>query len=238
MAEPSRGILDHAVAATPLAVLDFETTGLHAGGDRVVEVSVARVEPGGEPRLVLDTLIDPQRPVAATFIHGIRDDDVIDAPTFREIAGALIDALDGCVLAAYNAYFDMRFLDWEMRAAGVAERPPYLCLMYLRSLLGLGRRCSLDEACRVHRIEWSRAHASTAHTAAADALAAAGLWARYLPAMVDREIRTFGDLAAQRRYKFTESFIRPPLRAPALWPSADRPRLKPRGRAWAMPVDA
>lgn len=228
MPEPAPGILDHAVAETPLAVLDFETTGLTAGGDRVIEVAVVRLEPGRGPHLALDTLVNPQRPVAATFIHGIRDRDVIDAPTFRDITGELVRALDGCVLAAYNAYFDMRFLDWEMRAAGLADRPPFLCLMYLRQLLGLGRRCGLDQACQTHGIE----HAM-AHTAANDALAAARLWGSCVAAMIDRKIRTFGDLAESGRYKFIESFRRPPLRAENRLPAMLGVHLKPRGRPLA-----
>jgi len=229
--EPSAGILDRPVMETSLAVLDFETTGLYAGGDRVIEVAVVRLEPGRGPQLALDTLVNPQRPVAATYIHGISDRDVIDAPTFREISGELVRALEGCVLAAYNAYFDMRFLDWEMRAAGLADRPPFLCLMYLRPLLGLGRRCGLDQACQTHGIE----HA-TAHTAADDALAAARLWGSCVAAMIDRRIRTFGDLAEWGRYKFTDSFMRPPLRLEHTLLTPLRTRLKPRARPSACPI--
>jgi DNA polymerase-3 subunit epsilon len=227
--EPAPGILDHAVAETPLAVLDFETTGLNAGGDRVIEVAVVRLERGREPHLALNTLVNPRRPVAATHIHGIRDRDVIDAPTFREISVDLVRALEGCVLAAYNAYFDMRFLDWEMRAAGLRDRPPFLCLMYLRPLLGLGRRCGLARACRAHGI----GHAA-AHTAADDALAAAGLWGSCIAAMIDRKIRTFGELAACGRYKFTESFTRPPLRSEGTLLPRPGARLKPRARPPAV----
>lgn len=228
MPEPSPGILDRPVMETPLAVLDFETTGLYAGGDRAIEVAVVRLEPGCGPQLALDTLVNPQRPVAATHIHGIRDRDVIDAPTFREMSGELVRALEGCVLAAYNAYFDMRFLDWEMRAAGLADRPPFLCLMYMRPLLGLGRRCGLDCACCAHGIDHS-----TAHTAADDALAAARLWRFYVPGMVELGIRTFRDLAERGKYKFTDSFTRPPLRSEdTLLPALDAP-LKPRARPLA-----
>lgn len=74
------GVLHHVIKDTPIAVLDFETTGLSAGNDRVVEVSVVRIEPGLPPRLVLDTLINPRRRVAATHIHGITDRHVVDPP--------------------------------------------------------------------------------------------------------------------------------------------------------------
>jgi DNA polymerase III epsilon subunit-like protein len=78
-----QGISPFRIDDTPIAIIDFETTGLIAGADRVVEVSVVRVDPGEEPRLVLDTLINPQRHVSATEIHGITDADVADAPYFQ-----------------------------------------------------------------------------------------------------------------------------------------------------------
>src|SRR5437899_8402986 len=95
------------IAETPVAVLDFETTGLSPGRDRVVEVAVVRVEPGQPPRLVLDTLVNPRRRMACTEIHGITDADVADAPEFAEIADDLQAAIGGCALAAYNVYFDL-----------------------------------------------------------------------------------------------------------------------------------
>ena len=67
--------------------MDIETTGLYPGGDRIVELAVVRIEPNEAPRLVLDTLVNPKRRVAATEIHGITDADVADAPPFEEIAG-------------------------------------------------------------------------------------------------------------------------------------------------------
>lgn len=44
----------------PLAVIDFETTGLSPkGGARVVEIAVVRALPGRKPEVVLDSLVDP-----------------------------------------------------------------------------------------------------------------------------------------------------------------------------------
>lgn len=200
------GILDRRIDATPVAVLDFETTGLSAGADRVIEVSVVRIEPGKEPVLAFDTLVCPNRRVSATDIHGITDEDVFDAPTFVEISGDLVRSMTDCVLAAYNVYFDIKFLTFELEAAGLGAIPPHLCLMYLRPLLGLGKRCSLDDACVAHGI----GHAST-HVAAADALASAGLWQEYVPALKSRNVVTFGDLADLASYKFIQSFRQAPF---------------------------
>lgn len=203
----SAGITDHTVLETPIAVLDFETTGLTAGTDRVVEVSVMRLEPGSNPKIVLDTLVNPERPVAATEIHGITDADVAQAPKFAEIAGEFARAICDCAVAAYNVYFDMRFFEYEMQRAGITGCPPHFCLMYMRPMLELGARCRLGEACQAHGIEYDETH-----VAAQDVEASAQLMEFYFKVMRERNIRTFGDLAALRKYKFVHSFWLDPIR--------------------------
>lgn len=122
----SHGTHARRIADTSFAILDFETTGLSPGADRVLEISVVRLDPGQQPRLVFDTLVNPQRPVSPTEIHGITDADVADAPRFQDIAGDLLDAIAGCVVAAYNVYFDMRFLQYELSLHGIRQSPPHV----------------------------------------------------------------------------------------------------------------
>ena len=200
------GVLERPLLEMPYAVLDVETTGLSAGLDRIVEIAVARVEPDKDPQIVLDTLINPERLVSATWIHGITDDDVADAPTFPEIVPLLLRALEGCVVSAYNIYFDARFLEFELSRAGVLNSPPQLCLMYLRPLLGLGRACSLGEACRFHGIPYR-----PLHTSAADTLAASLLLKAYQLEFADQNLYTFEDLARGKRYKFLRTLEHEPL---------------------------
>lgn len=217
------GIAEKAIANTTLAVVDLETTGLYPEGDRVVEVAVVRMEPGRAPALVLDTLINPQRRVSGTEIHGITDADVRDAPRFQDVAGSIIEALAGCVFASYNVYFDSKFMQGEFLRVGVPTFPPHLCLMYMRPMLGLGNRCTLEDACRAHGVQQA-----VAHHAGADALAAAYLWTAYLATLQKKGVRTFGDLAKLKSYKFIESFSTDPLTAlfPGLGKAA---KFKPRG---------
>lgn len=191
---------------TPVAIIDFETTGLTPGYDRVVEVSVVRLDPGSEPKLVFDSLVNPRRKVTGTEVHGITDADVAGAPEFGDIAGDLIDAISGCAVSAYNVYFDMGFLEAELAGVGVRKPIPHFCLMYMRPMLNIGKRCRLDLACAEMGIELD-----DAHVAAADALASAKLMQRYLDAMRERELETYGDLARLKSYKFIKSFENPPL---------------------------
>ena len=204
------GIASQPIHETPVAIIDFETTGLTAGADRVIEVSVVRVDPGQKPCLVLDTLVNPHRHVAATEIHGITDADLENAPYFHEIAGELLGVLEGCVLAAYNVYFDIKFLNFEMANAGIEHEPPHFCLMYMRPLLGLGSRCKLQEACRHHGINYD-----ATHIAAQDALASGQLLKCYLDELHRQQIRTYNDLTRLRNYRFLKSFVNDPFPSPS-----------------------
>jgi DNA polymerase III epsilon subunit-like protein len=200
------GISHRSIQETPIAIIDFETTGLTAGYDRVVEVAIVRIDPGSEPRVVLDTLVNPMRRVAATEIHGITDDDVADAPRFSDIAGEVVAALNGSVVAAYNVYFDIKFLSSELFAVGIDHEPPHFCLMYLRPMLGLGSRCKLEVACQAHGVAYQ-----PTHMAARDAMAAACLLRHYMQQAQNRGISSFAELGRLKNYKFVQSFGQEPL---------------------------
>jgi DNA polymerase-3 subunit epsilon len=204
----TKGIANHKINETPIAVVDLETTGLTPGFDRVIEISVFKKEPRKRSYLAFDTLVNPKRPVSATEIHGITDEDVKNAPAFDDIAGDFVDVLSGCVIAAYNVYFDIKFLERELNQTGVSYLPPHFCLMYMRPLLNLGCRCNLETACHEHGINFN---CQTAHIAASDAEASAKLMEYYLNIMLDRKISTFGQLSRLKSYKFLNSFIYAPL---------------------------
>lgn len=200
-----------AIGSVPLCIVDLETTGLSAGYDRIVEVSVVRLEPDGDARVVLDSLVDPQRRVTGTEIHGITDGHVKGAPTFDQLTPELLEALDGAVLTSYNIYYDLRFLKEELGRTGYQLEVPHICAMYLRPLLGIGSRCALRLACEEHGIE----HLG-GHSAAGDAVAATELMQHYLEVMNRMALGSFGELRRRgKRYKFLESFDLPPPRYPS-----------------------
>jgi DNA polymerase III epsilon subunit-like protein len=112
-------LLARPITDVPLAIVDVETTGLWAEtGDRVCEVAVLRVEPGREPE-VFSSLVNPHRPIepAASNVSGLRDADVAGAPDFESLVGPLTARLEGAVLVAHNAEFDVGFLTAEYAIA-------------------------------------------------------------------------------------------------------------------------
>lgn len=99
----------------PLAFFDLETTGINIAKDRIIEISVVKVHPGGREEWFTKKL-NPGMPISpqATAIHGIRDEDVAGCPSFREIGKDLVKFLEGCDLAGYNAIrFDIPLLAEE-----------------------------------------------------------------------------------------------------------------------------
>ena len=104
-----------------LVFFDLETTGTDPDADRIVEISVLRIEPDGH-RESRTRRINPGRPIplGATAIHGIRDADVRGEPSFRQIARGLLEFLADADLAGFNvARFDVPLLDREFRECGL-----------------------------------------------------------------------------------------------------------------------
>jgi DNA polymerase-3 subunit epsilon len=105
----------------PIAFIDLETTGINVSTDRIVELSVLKISPNGKEEW-MSTRVNPGIPIPAktTAIHGIRDEDVINSPTFKEVARNLAAFLEGCDLAGYNAIkFDIPVLAEEFLRVNV-----------------------------------------------------------------------------------------------------------------------
>ena len=163
---------------TGYTVLDLETTGLFPQKhDRILEIGIVSVSEDGDVLDEWSTLVNPGRDVGPTAIHGITARDVLDAPTFRDVAGHVIGSLTGRTLVAHNARFDTHFLDYEFERAGLGTRAPTpsLCTMQLSSSYLRGSSRKLKDCCTAASV----AHVDE-HTAIGDARAVAGLLRFYL----------------------------------------------------------
>ncbi|MBC7745663.1 MAG: 3'-5' exonuclease [Flavobacterium sp.] len=105
----------------PLAFFDLETTGVNVASDRIVEISILKAMPDGSEE-VKTMRINPGIPIPleSSLVHGIYDEDINDAPKFREVAEGLARFLDQCDLAGYNSNkFDIPVLMEEFLRARV-----------------------------------------------------------------------------------------------------------------------
>ncbi len=150
---------DLPVEATPLAFVDLEMTGLDVERDRVVEVCIERVV-GGVVHSHVTTLVQPgDRAGGAAQYHGLDAAALAGAPAFADVADAVLACLEGAVLVAHAASWDVRFLTAELTRAGRTSH-----LAYWLDTLSLSRRSfafhsySLDALCRELGIERGQAH--------------------------------------------------------------------------------
>jgi DNA polymerase III subunit epsilon len=109
--------------ARPLVWLDLESTQPHElaapnpDQDRIIDVSVLKMLPGGEVR-TFHSRVNPLIPITAssTEHHGIVDADVAEAPTWRDVGPKVYAGLAGCDLAGYNVKrYDAKLLQAEAK---------------------------------------------------------------------------------------------------------------------------
>lgn len=104
----------------PIAFFDLESTGTDRENDRIVEIAVCKYDPSGQFKTVRRR-VNPTIPIpaGASDIHGIKDEDVANEPTFKQLAKGLLDLLAGCDIAGFNSNsFDVPLLFNEFARAG------------------------------------------------------------------------------------------------------------------------
>ena len=104
-----------------LIILDLETTGTWVEKDKIVEIGMVKYLPGGYKKGFVKRVNPGMHiPESVSKITGIKDKDVKDAPTFREIAPQVIDFLGDCDLGGFNIErFDIPLLEREIIDAGL-----------------------------------------------------------------------------------------------------------------------
>lgn len=105
----------------PIAFVDLETTGINISTDRIVEIAIVKITPDGS-RQVKRKLINPLIPIpkSSSDIHGITDEMVKDAPSFKQAANELKQFMENCDLGGYNSNrFDIPMLIEEFLRIGI-----------------------------------------------------------------------------------------------------------------------
>ncbi len=161
-------------APAAYAVFDCETTGTDPATDEIVSLAVVRLDGDGSEAARFASLVRPSQPIPAeaSAVHGIDDQDVAGAPFFGAIAGRVLELLDGAVLVAHNAAFDLAMLQQALRRVGLRYEPPAVActLEAFRLLEPAAASHRLEAICERHGIALDGAH-----EALGDVLATTGL---------------------------------------------------------------
>lgn len=167
----------------PLAFLDLEMTGLDPRRDRVVEVCIEKVV-GGEVKARLHSIVRPEGGESGNaHVHGIDDEEIKNAPTFAELADRIEEILSGAVLVAHGAWWDVTFVEAEMRRLPSPRHRSFTIPFYLDTLNLSRRAFGLPK----HSLDALRTHfgidATRAHRADADVIALREVFARCVVAL-------------------------------------------------------
>jgi len=106
---------------------DIETTGLSSANDEIIEIG-AVIFRKGEIIDTFNTFVNPGRhiPEKITELTGISDDLIAGAPELKDALTRFMEFIDGKVLAAHNATFDIGFIAAACRRFSIPFNPTFI----------------------------------------------------------------------------------------------------------------
>ena len=176
-------------------IFDVETTGLFPySGDKICEIAAIRVDSSCKKCKKFSTLVDPGRPISygAFSVNGITDTMIAGKPAIDKVLPGFLKFAEGSVLVAYNAGFDLGFLESAM-----GEDKTILKDYFVIDALALARRF-FPETGRYSLGILSRhlgIKSSVEHRALADACMTWKVFEKELAIIVSQGIRNVEDIA-------------------------------------------
>ena len=181
------------------AIFDVETTGLYPySGDRICEIAAIRFALGSRKTERFHSLIDPGRPISegAFMVNRITAQMVRGKPGIEEVLPGFLKFIEGNVLVAYNAGFDLGFLE-----CALGGNRHILDDYRVIDALALARRLfpgiggySLATVASALGISSSKAH-----RAMSDTIMTLGVFKKELSTLESRGAKTLDDISAIQR---------------------------------------
>ena len=155
--------------AKAICFIDLATTGINVSTDRIVELAIVKIMPDASKQ-IKRKLVNPEMPIpkAATEVHGITDEMVHQAPTFKQIANEVKQFIEGADLAGYNSNrFDIPMLNEEFLRAGMSVNLENRKLLDVQKVFHMMEQRTLSAAYKFY----CNKNLEDAHSAEADASA-------------------------------------------------------------------
>jgi len=141
-------------------VLDVETTGT-GKTDRIIELALIGLDQFGDKQWEWCSLINPERDTGtgtAIKVHQIYLRDVENAPTFSDFSGYIAKLLNGRILIAHNAAFDLRMLSSEYSRLGIfVPKVECICTLSVARSMGISP-ANLENCCNILGVVMEGAH--------------------------------------------------------------------------------
>lgn len=128
------------LADTPMVVFDTETTGLDTDLDRIIEFGALKIK-GGEVIDEFWSFVHTDIELTQNIVNltGISQDMLVGQPDIAEVLPKFLKFLEGSIIVAHNAEFDMGMLKAAAGRLGYELNCPAFCTVKLtrKTLPGL-----------------------------------------------------------------------------------------------------
>lgn len=180
---------------TSFTIFDFETTGLYPySGDRICEIGAIRIEPNSRTKKKFHSMVDPERPISkgAFFVNRITPYMLNGAPKIHEILPRFMKFISNSVLVAYNAGFDVGFLE-----CALGEKKGELDKYHVIDALSLARKLfsGLGRYNLAHVALSLGVRVSREHRAIFDADMTLSIFQEELRVLIDEGVESVEDIA-------------------------------------------
>lgn len=103
----------------PIIWFDIESTGVDTESDKICQIAAIKITPDGKKE-TKDVLINPEIPIpeGVTAVHGITNEMIKNAPTFKQLSRSMRDWFKDCDLGGFNSNnYDIPLLSAEFERA-------------------------------------------------------------------------------------------------------------------------
>ena len=150
-----------------LVFIDFETTGLEAGKDHLIEIGALKIDEEGFEH-TFDTFVKPPVSLSEkiTKITNITDEMLINAPTIDKVIDDLCTFISESTIIAHNAKFDVSWLLIESNKKGLAFNANTIICTFEWATLLKESKCSLSALTKKYKVGHLNSHRALADAAA------------------------------------------------------------------------
>lgn len=172
----------------PLAFFDLESTGLNVAKDRIVEISILKINPNKSSESKT-WLLNPDYPITAeaTSVHGYTNESVANQPVFKQVGKEIAVFLANCDLAGYNVIkYDLPMLVEEFLRAEIDFEVTSRKIIDVQNIFMKMEQRTLEAACRFYLNK----PLENAHAAEADTMATFEVLKAQLDKYADKEFKS------------------------------------------------
>ena len=140
-------------------ILDTETTGLDFTCDRIFEIACVEMLEYELTGNIFHYYLNPQRRLSdeSIAITNMSDDYLVNKPIFKDIAHEFIEFIDGAIIVAHNANFDVQMINAELSRCGLPKLTnTVIDTLEIARKTYPGGHNSLDNLCKKFKVNHNR----------------------------------------------------------------------------------